>query len=139
MKYIKLVINKVDSKEATNRINANNFLKSNIDCGGIKSSPSEYKPLRFGGNNKIEESLSNSSIEYDNSGKYKAIELGGGKQIRVYDAGGSYGLEVVVPHIATHGKYKGKHDGTFDRFESEEVKTFSKFNKLVNNFKEKYK
>lgn len=35
MKYIKLVINKIDSKEATNRINANNFLKSNIDCEGV--------------------------------------------------------------------------------------------------------
>lgn len=35
MKYIKLVINKVDSKEATSRINANAFLKSNIDCEGV--------------------------------------------------------------------------------------------------------
>lgn len=131
------------SSGGTRTVSSNNAAQNrtllNTSNGGIKSSSSEYKPLRFGGNNKIEESLSNSSIGYNNSGKYKAIELGGGKQIRVYDAGGSYGLEVVVPHIATHGKYKGKHDGTFDRFESEEVKTFSKFNKLVNNFKEKYK
>ena len=32
MKYIKLAVSKIDSKEATRRINANNFLKGNIDC-----------------------------------------------------------------------------------------------------------
>lgn len=35
MKYIKLVIKKVDSKVATRRINANAFLKGNIDCEGV--------------------------------------------------------------------------------------------------------
>lgn len=35
MKYIKLVVSKIDSKEATSRINANVFLKSNIDCEGV--------------------------------------------------------------------------------------------------------
>lgn len=35
MKYIKLVVRKIDSKEATRRINANTFLKGNIDCEGV--------------------------------------------------------------------------------------------------------
>ena len=35
MKYIKLVVSKIDSKEATRRINANTFLKGNIDCEGV--------------------------------------------------------------------------------------------------------
>lgn len=35
MKYIKLVVSKIDSKEATRRINANPFLKGNIDCEGV--------------------------------------------------------------------------------------------------------
>ncbi len=37
MKYIKLVISKIDSKEATSRINANAFLKSNIGCEGVNN------------------------------------------------------------------------------------------------------
>lgn len=35
MKYIKLVVSKIDSKEATRRINANTFLKGNIDFEGV--------------------------------------------------------------------------------------------------------
>lgn len=35
MKYIKLVVSKIDRKEATRRINANTFLKGNIDCEGV--------------------------------------------------------------------------------------------------------
>lgn len=35
MKYIKFVVSKIDSKEATRRINANTFLKDNIDCEGV--------------------------------------------------------------------------------------------------------
>lgn len=35
MKYIKLVVSKIDSKEATKRISANTFLKGNIDCEGV--------------------------------------------------------------------------------------------------------
>ena len=35
MKYNKLVVSKIDSKEATRRINANTFLKGNIDCEGV--------------------------------------------------------------------------------------------------------
>ena len=35
MKYIKLVVSKIDSKEATRRINANTFLKGNIGCEGV--------------------------------------------------------------------------------------------------------
>lgn len=35
MKYIKLVVSKIDSKEATRRINANTFLKGSIDCEGV--------------------------------------------------------------------------------------------------------
>lgn len=37
MKYIKLVVNKIDSKEATRRINTNTFLKGNIDCEGVNA------------------------------------------------------------------------------------------------------
>lgn len=101
----------------------------------------EYNPLRSGGNKQVEKFLSEQAPYggSDESGKYKAIELGEGRQIRIYDTGDSYGLEVVIPHVATHGKYKSKHNGTFDRVESGEAKAFSKFNKLVNKFKEKYK
>lgn len=35
MKYIKLVVSKIDSKEATRRINANTFLKGNIGFEGV--------------------------------------------------------------------------------------------------------
>ena len=35
MKYIKLVVSKIDSKEATRRINAKTFLKGSIDCEGV--------------------------------------------------------------------------------------------------------
>lgn len=35
MKYIKLVVSKIDSKEATKRISTNTFLKGNIDCEGV--------------------------------------------------------------------------------------------------------
>lgn len=35
MKYIKLVVSKIDSKEATRRINANTFLKGKIDSEGV--------------------------------------------------------------------------------------------------------
>ena len=35
MKYTKLVVSKIDSKEATRRINANTFLKGNIGCEGV--------------------------------------------------------------------------------------------------------
>lgn len=37
MKYIKLVVNKIDSKEATRRINTKTFLKGNIDCEGVNA------------------------------------------------------------------------------------------------------
>lgn len=35
MKYIKLVVCKIDGKEATRRINANTFLKGNIGYEGV--------------------------------------------------------------------------------------------------------
>ena len=35
MKYIKLVVSKIDSKEATRRINAHTFLKGKIDIEGV--------------------------------------------------------------------------------------------------------
>lgn len=126
---------------STRTVSSSNAASSRTSSPITGGSLNEYKPLRFGGNKQIEKFLSEEAPHSgsDESGRYKAIELGGGKQVRIYDTGESYGVEVVVPHVATHGKYKGKHDGTFNRVESSEVKTFSKFNKLVNDFKKKYK
>ena len=38
MKYIKLVVCKIDGKEATRRINAHTFLKGKIDIEGVNES-----------------------------------------------------------------------------------------------------